>query len=172
MRSRGGWRLYGLGLSLACLLALGTAWWAQHIAGMVPCPLCLWERWPYRIGLVLGLILAVSPRGLARWVMVALIVVLLCGAGVAALHIGVEQGWWPSPLPQCGGLAPHGSDSDILARLPAHPGVPCDQPTYPIPSLPVSFATLDLVFALLLVVVTGFSLSRLRRAQLIFFGRS
>lgn len=172
MRGRDNWRLYGIGLAAACLLALGTAWWAQHIAGMVPCPLCLWERWPYRIGLLLGLLLAVSPRGLARWVMVVFIVVLLGGAGLAAIHIGVEQKWWPSPLPSCNAPVLHGSASDMVARMPAHPAVPCDEPTYPIPALPVSFATLDLACALLLVVVAGISLSRLRRAQLIFFGRS
>ncbi|MBB3172673.1 disulfide bond formation protein DsbB [Endobacter medicaginis] len=172
MRSRDGWRLYGIGLSAICLLALGTAWWAQHIAGMAPCPLCLWERWPYRIGLLLGLILVVSPRALARWVMVAFIVVMLCGAGLAAVHIGVEQKWWASPLPSCHAASLHGSASDMLSQMPAHPAVPCDEPSYPIPAVPVSFATFDLICTLLLVVVTGFSLSRLRRAQLIFFGRS
>lgn len=172
MRSRGGWRLTGLLVAVACLFALGTAWWAQHIAGMAPCPLCLWERWPYRIVLLLGLLLIISPRTPARWIMALIIVVLLGGAAIAFVHVGVEQRWWPSPLPSCGGIALHGSASEIMAQLPARPGVPCDQPTYPVPALPVSFATIDLLFALLLAMAVGIALSRLRRTPLIFFGRS
>ena len=71
--------------------------------------------------------------------------------------MGVEQGWWPSPLPEC--AAPNlggGSIAQRLARMPAHPAKPCDDPTYLVPGLPVSMAAgnglLALVFGLFLAV--------------------
>jgi disulfide bond formation protein DsbB len=83
------------------LLALGTAFAAQHVLGMAPCALCLWERWPYRILILLGIVaLRVRPpvRRALLWLAT---LTLFCGAGIGLLHVGVEHGWWPSPLPEC-----------------------------------------------------------------------
>ena len=61
-------------------------------------------------------------------------VTLLADAAIAFVHVGVEFGWWRSPLPEC--AAPHfsgGSIADRLASMPANPAKPCDQPTFLIP---------------------------------------
>ncbi len=42
-------------LSLGVALgALAVALGSEHYGGLVPCALCLLERWPYRIAAVLG----------------------------------------------------------------------------------------------------------------------
>jgi disulfide bond formation protein DsbB len=48
------------------LLALGAAFGAQDFLGMAPCELCLWERWPYRILIGLGLVAVFAPIPLRR----------------------------------------------------------------------------------------------------------
>ena len=79
----------------------------------------------------------------------AILAVLASGA-VAAFHVGVEQGWWPSPLPGCqvpratGG----GSIDDMMRSLAPAPSKPCDAPTYLVPGLPVSMAAMNLLYAL------------------------
>ena len=54
--------LVGLFWIVAGLWAMGLVWWAQHVAGMAPCALCLWERWPYRVLIILGVLFVVLSR--------------------------------------------------------------------------------------------------------------
>lgn len=138
--------------TLLSAAALGTALASEAWLGLVPCALCLWERWPYRVAIALGLLALLLPR--FRRVLLALAgLALLVGAGLGLVHVGVEQGWWPSPLPEC--AAPNlggGTMAERLARMPALPAKPCDEPTYLIPGLPVSMALMNLASALALAL--------------------
>ena len=152
--------------ALGAAAALGIAYASEVWGELVPCALCLLERWPYRIVIVLGLLAALSPRGLARILLVLAIVTLLAGAAIAAVHVGVEFKWWPSPLPEC--AAPHISGASIaerLASMPSRPSKPCDEPTFLIPAIPLSMAAMNLVFALVFaaMLATSLSFSRSRR---------
>jgi disulfide bond formation protein DsbB len=143
------YRVCGLAAAVAAAAALGIAQVSERWGGLVPCALCLWERWPYRIAAVLGLAAAFLPRNAARVTMALLALTVLAGAGLAAIHVGVEFHWWPSPLPEC--AAPTfsgGSIAERLAHMPAAPAKPCDDPTYLIPFVPLSMAELNLIFAL------------------------
>ncbi len=146
---------------LAAAAALGVALASEHWGGVVPCALCLVERWPYRIAIALGLVALVLPRGIGRVVLVLALLTVLVGAGFAFVHVGVEWGWWPSPLPEC--AAPHfepGSIAQRLASMPARPSKPCDSPTYLIPFLPVSMAAMNLIYALAFAAFLAISLFR------------
>ena len=139
--------LLGAVVAGAALIAarLSEAW-----GGLVPCALCLLERWPYRVAIALLLLALVLPR--VSRVMVGLAAVaLLAGAALGALHVGVEQRYWPSPLPECqtpnfGG----GTAAERLARMPTRPAKPCDDPTYLVPGVPVSMAAMNTGLSLLL----------------------
>ncbi len=140
--------------------ALGTAFAAQDFLGMAPCELCLWERWPYRILILLGLLALCVRWPLRRALLWVAALTLLCGAGIGLLHVGVEQRWWPSPLPECNAsnlLA--GNISSLIASLPATPAKPCDAPNFLIPGLPVSFAAMDFILATVCAVGLGAYLS-------------
>jgi len=141
-------RTIALASAVAAGLALGIALVAEHWGGLAPCALCLWERWPYRVIVVLGLLAAVLPRDMARVVLWFVVLVGLAGAALATLHVGVEQHLWPSPLPEC--AAPTfggGSITEMLKAMPAHPAKPCDAASYMIPGLPVSLAAMNLLYA-------------------------
>jgi len=70
---------------------LAGAFAFQHIGGLAPCQLCLWQRWPHAVAVLIGLVaLATGWRGLA-WIGA---LAALTTAGVGAFHVGVEQGWW------------------------------------------------------------------------------
>jgi len=161
MRSLGdrGAALAGTVLSGA---ALAAALASEAWLGLVPCALCLWERWPYRVAVGLGLLALLLPRWnkLLLWLMA---LALLAGAGLGLVHVGVEQGWWPSPLPEC--AAPNlggGTVAERLARMPARPAKPCDEPTFLVPGLPVSMALMNLLFALAAAGFLAISASRQR----------
>jgi disulfide bond formation protein DsbB len=153
-------------IALAAAAALGVAYAAEVWGGLVPCALCLLERWPYRVAVVLGLVAAVAPRGLVRPLLVAAILCVLADAAIAAVHVGVELQWWPSPLPEC--AAPHfsgGSIADRLAAMPPRPSKPCDEPTILIPGVPLSVAALNLLFALVLSAGSAISLGQRRSGR-------
>jgi disulfide bond formation protein DsbB len=135
---------FTLGL-LALVIALGS----EHFLGLIPCALCLSERWTYRFAMIAAIFVFILPRG-ARpagcWLMVALFVVAAAAAGV---HVGVEQHWWKSPYPECmapdlSGLSP----AERFARMPLRPAKDCADPDYLIPAIPITMAQANLLYAL------------------------
>ena len=89
------------------------------------------------------------------------VLAMLVDAALAVVHVGVEQHYWPSPLPEC--AAPRftgGSIAERLAQMPARPAKPCEDATYLIPGLPISMAAMNLLYALAFAVVLGVLLWR------------
>ncbi|HEY2446262.1 MAG TPA: disulfide bond formation protein B [Rhizomicrobium sp.] len=96
----------GLGALALLLGALGF----QYFAGLPPCELCLWQRWPHAGAAVVGLggplliQLGLIERGAARGVgLLAALLIAVSGA-VGLYHAGVEWHWWPGPQ-TCTGAA-------------------------------------------------------------------
>jgi disulfide bond formation protein DsbB len=140
-------------LLLALLAAAAPAFarLSEDLWGLAPCELCLWQRWPYWAAAGAALAAAVLPRARRPLLALAGAAVLASGA-VAAFHLGVEAGWWPSPLAGCQAAArpPSGGAGieDLMRSLPAAPAKPCDAPTFLVPGLPLSMAGMNLLYAL------------------------
>lgn len=115
---------------LACLgsamLLLG-AFGFQYIGKLDPCAMCLWQRWPHAVAVVLG-ILAMTLLWKIRRPLAGLgAVVMAVSAGLGAFHTGVEQKWWAGPG-SCAGFDPTGLSTDqLLQQLQATAVVPCDE---------------------------------------------
>jgi disulfide bond formation protein DsbB len=143
-------RLAGVLTAVVALAALGVACFAQYVLLLTPCELCLWERWPYRIVALLGVLGMLGRPRTTRLFLGAAGLVMLADVFIAGLHVGVEFNWWPSPLPECNGELTPG------AALPMLPATPCDRPVYLIHGLPISMAQMDMfaaaLFAVLLLV--------------------
>jgi len=98
--------------------ALGSAFVAQYGFGMQPCELCLLQRTPYQLTLVLGLLAlipAVPPQ--ARRQVAALCAGLFAvNAVIAGYHAGIEYRWWKGPTACTGSV--HDFDlTDLTAAL-------------------------------------------------------
>jgi disulfide bond formation protein DsbB len=157
-------RLTGAIAALAAGLGLCVALGSEWFLGLVPCALCLVERWPYRIAVILAVLAIVSPGGVGLLFLAVTSLAMLGGAGLAAVHVGVEWGLWPSPLPEC--AAPRlgtGSIAERLAAMPSHPSKPCDDPTYLIPQLPISMAEMNFLYALLISALLAIYIWRNRK---------
>jgi disulfide bond formation protein DsbB len=152
-------------IALLAAAAPAFAWSTEGLFDLAPCALCLWQRWPYWVAA--GLALAAVFIKPARRLLGGLAVLAILGsAAVAALHVGVEQGWWPSPLPGCRApvVGGGGSLDAMLQALPAKPNKPCDAPTYLIPGLPLSMAAMNLLYALGLAGLASATRPRQERA--------
>lgn len=111
------------------VFALGAAFAFQYIGGLAPCILCIWQRYPYGIAIVFGilaLLLADKP-GVPRLLIGLAGVAFLADAAIAAYHVGVEQKWWAGTA-ECGGTLGLGLTAEELAeQLLATPVVRCDE---------------------------------------------
>ncbi|HEX6113793.1 MAG TPA: disulfide bond formation protein B [Geminicoccaceae bacterium] len=109
-------------LALASAAILLAALALQYLGGLLPCPLCIWQRWPYVALVALGLL---GWRWRPRTLLGVATLVLLGSAGLAAYHVGIEQGWWALP----GGCVAGGSAESVeeLKRLLAEAPPACDQ---------------------------------------------
>ncbi len=87
-------RTASLLLALASGAILAAVFAFQYLGGAAPCPLCIWQRYPYAVLIALGVVgYFWQPRA-----MLALAgLVLLVGAGLGGYHYGVEQGWFALP---------------------------------------------------------------------------
>ncbi len=94
-------------IALAALGSLGLLLGAlafQHLGGLAPCKMCLWQRWPHAAAALIGLF----ALALGRWshgrIMPWLgMVAVLISAGIGGYHTGVERGWWAGPSSCSGG---------------------------------------------------------------------
>jgi disulfide bond formation protein DsbB len=147
--------------ALAAAFALGLALASERWGGLVPCALCLLERWPYRVAIALAVVSALVPHRWARALLMLVGASMLASAALAVIHVGVELHYWPSPLPEC--AAPRlagGSIAERLAQMPARPAKPCEDPTFLIPGLPISMAAMNLLYALAFAMLLGIILWR------------
>ena len=82
--------------------AVAGAWFFQLVLEILPCPLCLEQRYAYYLAVPLGALIAwragkgCAARRVAGGPRV-LAVAALCNAGLGAYHAGVEWRFWPGP---------------------------------------------------------------------------
>src|SRR5215467_7652856 len=91
------------GLVLAgSIAALAVAFASQYIGGLLPCQLCLWQRWGYAGAIAVAIIALLLPARLRGYGAVLASLGVLVTAGIALFHTGVEYHWWQG-LPSCSG---------------------------------------------------------------------
>lgn len=95
----------------------------QHLGGLAPCKMCIWQRYPHAVAIMIGAIAVFVPLP-ALLALGALAAVTT--AGIGGYHVGVEQGWWQGPT-SCTGAAVGELDATALFdQIMAAPLVRCD----------------------------------------------
>jgi disulfide bond formation protein DsbB len=132
--------------------ALAVAFIAQYGFGLEPCTVCYWQRAPYAMTALLGLLALMPAVGQRerRVVLMHLALLLAIDAGLAMYHVGVEQHWWAGPGFCTGGVGSI-SINDLSAALnkAAHPS--CDAPAFTLGG--ISIAGFNFIAALALTAL-------------------
>src|SRR4051795_5739938 len=82
----------------ASAIVLGAALTSQYWGGLVPCELCVLQRWPWAAAITISIVaLFAGHRPALRWVALVLGLVFLVSVGLAFYHVGVEQHWFAGP---------------------------------------------------------------------------
>lgn len=150
-------------VTVAGAATLAGAWYSQLGLGFIPCKLCLWQRWPYYVGLPVGLAALLAAgmgrEGTARFLLGLFAAVFLVSAGLGAYHAGVEWGFFLGPN-DCAGQppAPALGMEDFLKSLQRVRVVSCTEAPMRIAGL--SFAGWNAVVSLALAAYAAFAALR------------
>ncbi len=151
------------GLVLAgSIAALAIAFASQYIGGLLPCQLCIWQRWGYAGAIVLAIIALLLPAQMRWYGAVLASLGLLATAGIALFHTGVEYHWWQGLASCTGNLDTSQSLSALQQQLLNTPVIPCDRPAWAM--FGISMAGYDFLYAAALGLICLIAALRLRRS--------
>lgn len=106
---------------------LGGAIGSQYLGGLVPCEMCMWQRWPH-LGAIFA---ALAAIGLRRNPPMSAVFTVLAGlalatsGGIGAFHAGVEYGWWEG-ITTCATMARPTDGQSMLDTIMQAKLVRCD----------------------------------------------
>jgi disulfide bond formation protein DsbB len=112
----------------ASAVVLGGALLSQYWGGLAPCELCLLQRWPWGIAIVISFVATmVGSRPALPWVAGLLAAVFAVSSILAFYHVGVEQHWFAGPS-ACSGTATAADTVEALkAQILRQQPVRCDE---------------------------------------------
>ncbi len=130
------------------ILSLSIAYFVQYILGHKPCNLCLIERIPYIVSVILISLIFILRRFEKLLAGIVLLFFVL-GTLVSFYHFGIEQGFFQESI-VCNLKEINGtlSKEDLLKQLKDSPTVSCKDVTFRFFGL--SLATINTVISILL----------------------
>ena len=135
---------------LISLFALISAYFIEYILGYQPCNLCLIERIPYVIALII-ITINFKFNHLERYLILLLIFVFLTSTLISLYHLGIEQGFIKESLVcDLKNSSKILSKEEILQQL-QQKIVSCKDVTFKI--LGFSLTTLNIIISLLITIV-------------------
>lgn len=148
---------------LASIVSLAFAFISEYGFGLKPCELCIFQRIPFALAILLALLGLWRKRwGWGIGLIIGLL--FLVNAGIAGYHAGVEQHWFPGP-DACTDAPPDKplTLEEIRAKLMGAPIVACDQPQWDFHG--ITMAAMNAVWSLLLALAAFVALHKTRRRE-------
>ena len=156
-----------LAVALIAAATLAGAWFFQLVLGIVPCPLCLEQRYAYYLAVPLGLLVALlaakdAPRPVLLAGLALLVIAALANAWLGTYHAGVEWKFWQGPTDCTGPVGNLGSAGTLLERLDTVKVIRCDEVQFRF--LGLSLAGYNVLISLLMAAIAAWGLVAARRA--------
>jgi disulfide bond formation protein DsbB len=158
--------LASLAILLIATATIAGAWFFQLVLDILPCPLCLEQRYAYYAIIPLSALIALAAsRGGPRGVLIlGLALLLIAGLGNAvfgAYHAGVEWGFWKGPTDCTGPLVDFGKAGGLLDQLDKVKVIRCDEVQWRF--LGLSLAGYNALISLLMAAIAGLGIIRAAR---------
>jgi disulfide bond formation protein DsbB len=146
---------------------LAGAWFFQLVLEILPCPLCLEQRYVYYLAVPLGALVAfaAAKRAPQPWLLAGLTVLALAAlsnAGLGAYHAGVEWGFWQGPTDCTGPLVDFGKAGSLLQQLDKVKVVRCDEVQWRF--LGLSLAGYNVLISLAMAAIAAWGFVRTAKA--------
>jgi disulfide bond formation protein DsbB len=153
-------------IAVIAAATLAGAWFFQLALGLVPCPLCLEQRYAYYLAIPLGALTALAaardaPRSVLLGGLAILAVAALGNAWLGGYHAGVEWGLWQGPTECSGPVGNLGSAGDLLQRLDTVKVIRCDEVQWRF--LGLSLAGYNVLISLLMAAIAAWGIVKIAR---------
>jgi disulfide bond formation protein DsbB len=155
-----------LAVAVIAAATIAGAWFFQLVLEILPCPLCLEQRYAYYFTIPFALLVAIgaargAPRGLLLLGLAVLALVTLANAGFGAYHAGVEWGFWQGPTDCTGPVGNLGSAGSLFDRLDTVKVIRCDEVQWRF--LGISLAGYNALISLLMAAISAWGFARTAR---------
>jgi disulfide bond formation protein DsbB len=156
-----------LAIMVIAAATLAGAWFFQLVLEILPCPLCLEQRYAYYLAVPLGLLVALlaardAPRPVVLAGLALLVLAALANAWLGAYHAGVEWKFWQGPTDCSGPIVDFGKAGSLLDRLDTVKVVRCDEVQWRF--LGLSLAGYNVLISLLMAAISAWGLVSTKRA--------
>ena len=104
----------------------------QFLGGLVPCTMCVQQRWPLLAAVVLaGMAVVARTSAMRRTLVMASAFGIATSARIAVVQLGAERAWWPLPEACMAAWRSKGqSGPGLLETMMRTPFVRCDRPQW------------------------------------------
>ena len=138
---------------LISVIALVSAFFIEYVLGHQPCNLCILERIPYLLAIIIIILLNFKFSHYEKFFILLLSIIFLAGAIISLYHLGIEQGFIQESL-VCDLKSGSNllSKEEILKQL-QEKNVSCKDVTFKIFGL--SLTSYNILISLLITVSTG-----------------
>jgi disulfide bond formation protein DsbB len=155
-----------LAITAIAAATLAGAWYFQLVLDIVPCPLCLEQRYAYYLMVPLGALVALAaakdaPRPVLLAGLAILAAAALGNAGLGTYHAGVEWGLWQGPTECTGPIGNLGSAANLLERLNTVKVIRCDEVQWRF--LGLSLAGYNVLISLLMAAIAAWGIARIAK---------
>ena len=135
------------GILAFSILSLSTAYFIQYVLGHKPCNLCIIERIPYIVAIILISLIFILNR-YQKIISSLILILFIFGAVVSFYHFGIEQGFFSESLVCDLGNSQPLNKEELLNQLKKTEIVSCKDVTFRF--LGLSLATINTVISLIL----------------------
>ncbi len=134
---------------LISVLSISSAYYVEYILGFKPCNLCLIQRIPYFLSIILIIINFISNRN-EKFYLILLIMIFVFSLIISFYHFGVEQGFFKEP-----GVCSLKNISDIISKEEllkqlSQRNISCKDVTFKFFGL--SLTTFNMVISLIIII--------------------
>ena len=137
---------------LISIIALASAFFIEHVLGHQPCNLCILERIPYLLAIII-ILLNYKFIHLEKYFILALTLIFIVATILSLYHLGIEQGFIKESLVcDLNNGSNLMSKEDILKQL-QQKNVSCQDVTFKIFGL--SLTTYNILISLLISISTA-----------------
>ncbi len=122
---------FALALFAIAAATIAGAWFFQLVLGIVPCPLCLEQRYAYYLIIPLAVLIAIAAsrrasRNLLVLAFAIAAVAAFANAVLGVYHSGVEWGFWQGPT-DCTGPLLNLDSGSLLESIKTVKVIRCDE---------------------------------------------
>ncbi len=138
------------GILIFSIVSLAIAYFIQYILGHKPCNLCLIERIPYIVSIILIPLIFITRR-YVKLIILTIFLFYFFGAIISLYHVGIEQGYFnESFVCDLTNLGNNLTTEQLLKQLKDAP-VSCKDVTFSF--LGLSLATINTVISIILSAI-------------------